>query len=501
MSQMNVEIIPEGVIYKNNREQRLTVLLLKPFYSFYERYETRRDACPLGLEMVAAELVAKGFNVIYLDACMAAYDQFTPQADGGIRYGLTDDQLRGVLRQFNPDIVGITSLYSNQAGNVEQTAKIVHEVYPHAIIIEGGGHATGAIDEVLSTGVVDVVVRSEGMITFTEFCEGLESDSDPLSIKGISYRDENGIIRHNPDGEFCQILDSLAPRLLEIPLHQMYATSEHTGGTRGTQAGRHVYLMTSLGCPGHCRFCQSDLMSGLKTRFFSLERVETDVRRLAETGATELIVEDDQFLANIPRAMQVMDIFQKYSMIWFEEGGVSMFKLMKPGHELTYRNLVDRMAETRCYRFYLAIESANPQSLRDSHKPAINTQAEHAEEIVRYITSKGVQAVGGFMIGFKSNGYEETLKDMRCTVEYAKRLKAAGLAYVMLFIYTALPGTAVYPALKPYVTHGYTSHERAGLSVGGLTPEQLTELRLKWMTEVNGDTCMSIANGTKNWGL
>ncbi|HOZ37012.1 MAG TPA: hypothetical protein PLR18_04275 [bacterium] len=187
-------------------------------------------------------------------------------------------------------------------------------------------------------------------------------------------------------------------------------------------------------------------------------------------------------------------------MRWFEEGGVSMFKLMKPGHGLTYKDLVDKMTESGCYRFYLAIESANPRSLGESHKPTINAQADKAEEIVRYITSKGLQAVGGFMIGFKSDGHEETFENMRHTVEYAKRLKGAGLAYVMLFIYTALPGTAVYPSLKSY-TRGYTSHERAGLSVGGLTAEQLTELRINWMREINGDDCINIADSTKNWGI
>ncbi|HOZ36904.1 MAG TPA: hypothetical protein PLR18_03700, partial [bacterium] len=82
-----------------------------PFYSFFERHETRRAGCPLGLEMIVTELVARGFNVIYIDACMAAYNQFTPQADGSVRYGLTDEQLKNVLRQFSPGVVGITSLF------------------------------------------------------------------------------------------------------------------------------------------------------------------------------------------------------------------------------------------------------------------------------------------------------------------------------------------------------------------------------------------------------
>jgi len=55
-----------------------------------------------------------------------------------------------------------------------------------------------------------------------------------------------------------------------------------------------------------------------------------------------------------------------------------------------------------------------------------------AEEIVRYAHTKAIQAVGGFMLGFKTDGgYEESLEDMETTVAFAYRLKLAGLAYVM----------------------------------------------------------------------
>ncbi len=57
-------------------------------------------------------------------------------------------------------------MFSNQACNVERVTEIVREVYPESIIIEGGGHATGAVNEVLSSSLVDIVVRSEGFYNF-----------------------------------------------------------------------------------------------------------------------------------------------------------------------------------------------------------------------------------------------------------------------------------------------------------------------------------------------
>jgi hypothetical protein len=92
---------------------------------------------------------------------------------------------------------------------------------------------------------------------------------------------------------------------------------------------------------------------------------------------------------------------------------------------------------------------------------------------------------------------------MERTVALAKRLKLAGLAYVMFFIVTAIVGTELYKYIQSVFPNLNlrTSHERAAFPVGGLTPHELTERRLQWMAYVNGESCIDIATRTKNWGL
>lgn len=510
----------EGVVLSEGNKntegkKRLSVLLLVPPYSFDPQFETRRVSAPLGLETVVNELVQRGFNVTFIDAARAKYDQLTPKTSGEMRYGLTDEQIREVLEKFPEiDIVGVASMFSNQSQNVADTTKIIRELYPEALIVEGGAHATGAYEDVLLRDTnVDVIVRRQGMVTFAELCEKIEvakkeQQEDSLTtlpdIKGIAYRDQKQNIKCNPDRPFVKNLDELAPRLMSIELHPMYDTTEHTGGSRGTQEGRYAYIMTGYGCPGRCGFCTAEMMSGREIAQFSLERIEQEVKQLKDAGVNELIVEDDQFLVNIPRALAVMEIFKKYQMKWFEEGGISMFRLMKPGKGYDYKTIIDKMAESGCYRFYLAIESANEESLKQSSKPDINTHQDEAEEIVRYIQSRGIQAVGGFMLGFKSPGYEESLQDMEKTVAYAKKLKEAGLSFVMLFLYTGLPGARVYDYIRPMIEQagtGHTSHEKAGFAVGGLSTQELTRKRLEWMIEVNGKEIMKKAEETLNWGV
>lgn len=504
---MRIESFSEGVAFWQD-SNRLTVLLLVPFYSFWPRYETKRAGCPIGLELIASELVAQGFNVIFVDACMAAYEQFTPQSDGTVRYGLTDDQLKKVLARFNPAVVGITSLFSNQHGNVEAVARIVRQIYPDVVIAEGGGYATGDVNEVLKSPAVDMIVRQEGLQTFPALCLSFENGQSWRNFTlelGVSFKNEAGWVIENDDRPFLPNFDGLAERKLEIPLHPMYDTPEHTGGSRFPKEGRFAYMIFRLGCGFSCTFCLIWKLAG-RVRGYSLARFRQEVARLKAAGVTQIIIEDDMFFDDILLALAVAEILKEYGMSWFEEGGLSMFKFMNPVIPgLTYKEILDKLAETGCYRFYLAIESANKQSLKRSHKPHINTEADLAEEIVHYAAHKDIQAVGGFMLGFKGNdgGYEESLEDMERTVAYAKRLKQAGLAYVMLFIVTAIPGTELYKYLKSVFPDLdlRTSHERSAFPVGGLMPYQLTEKRLQWMAYVNGESCMGIAQKTKNWGL
>ena len=201
---------PEGTVLsagnKNAKgNSKLNILLLVPFYSFDPRYETRRVSAPMSLEYIANELIMNKFNVTFIDAARADYDNLIKQADGTFRYGLSDSKLKNLLGKFNPDVVGITSLFSNQSDNVKRVSDIVREVHPKSIIVEGGAHATGADVEVLQYDNVDVVVRGEGIKIFTRLCKEIEKNQNKMElarifnkIKGVSFKTKSGKIIRNP---------------------------------------------------------------------------------------------------------------------------------------------------------------------------------------------------------------------------------------------------------------------------------------------------------------
>ena len=77
----------------------------------------RRVQPPLGLCCIAAGLRSEGVkNVLIFDSLIEDYHDVKPikNLKDMITYGASDDNLTKKLKEFKPDIVGISSLFSSQ---------------------------------------------------------------------------------------------------------------------------------------------------------------------------------------------------------------------------------------------------------------------------------------------------------------------------------------------------------------------------------------------------
>jgi radical SAM superfamily enzyme YgiQ (UPF0313 family) len=240
-------------------------------------------------------------------------------------------------------------------------------------------------------------------------------------------------------------------------------------------------------------------------------------------GVTEVLIEDDHLLHDPLYAWEVCSVLEKHDLPWVEEGGLSLFNLimlhlgaplletltdaeqrsrnyalaikaLKQG--LTARKLIKRMAESGCYNVYLAVESANQDSLTNSNKPRINVMRAATAEIVSIFAENGIQVTGGFMLGFvnpseQPNGepYVETLEQIERTIDYSVELMGAGMAYANPFIVTPIPGTPMGEFQRSYAVRNYDtgwSHEKATMGTSQWTAEDIERMRLKLLVKANG---------------
>ncbi|GAH40632.1 unnamed protein product, partial [marine sediment metagenome] len=95
------------------------------------------------------------------------------------------------IRDFKPDLVGLTVPVTSAINSVMELAAVAKEL--DATIVLGGWHPTLDVNDTLDKGA-DIVVRGEGEFTFRE----LVQKGSPVGVVGLSYKD-NGSYIHNPD--------------------------------------------------------------------------------------------------------------------------------------------------------------------------------------------------------------------------------------------------------------------------------------------------------------
>ena len=185
----------------------------------------------IGVAYIAAVLQKNGYEVTVIDC---------PPL------GITYEGLKQEIARFAPDIVGITSVTVTFSSAAE-TAKVIKESNPKALIVLGGPHVT-VLDEqtVRENPQVDVVVRGEGERTMLEIAIIVSASNlaDLDKVAGITFM-KNGELVRTPDREFIQDLDELpdpAYNLFPLDKYRLY--------------GKLILpITTSRGCFANCSFC------------------------------------------------------------------------------------------------------------------------------------------------------------------------------------------------------------------------------------------------------
>lgn len=194
---------------------------------------------------------------------------------------IPDADLPGLLeRMASPKIVGISTLTLNSSRAYELAAKI-KAVDPNTLVVLGGIHPTVATAESLNAQGVDVVIRGEAEVSFTQFVKAVLNGEEYRGIQGLSYK-RGGVPFHNPDAPLVDNLDDIPSfpyHLFEKNLHRYPSFSSVTG---------------SRGCPYKCTFCSSRSISGKKYRFHSVERVVEEIKTLVRKyGQSSVFFMDD----------------------------------------------------------------------------------------------------------------------------------------------------------------------------------------------------------------
>jgi radical SAM superfamily enzyme YgiQ (UPF0313 family) len=405
----------------------MKILFIMP--PFERLIGTRLAYFPIGLGYLAACLDKVGFPV-------AIYNAETPNPNerlskntniaslsgyGNYERSLKHDnhmvwqELKGVLRNFHPDVIGI-SVTSAKVASARKITSICKDYNPKCLVAWGGPHPTIQPEEVLQYDEVDLIIKGEGETTFLEVIKNLNSGTLNFEqIKGISFKKE-GKIFHNQCRPLMENLDDLPFPLRSCLVHPERYLSWDMG-----------VIITSRGCPFNCAFCAAQNIWGRKARYRSIKSVIDEIRRVAlDFGTRQVFFWDDTFNLDRKRLTELCEalLASRLGISWRCTARV----------DLLDDQMLRLMRRAGCNSIDIGIESGSDRIL------GIINKGLNREKVLRGISMirrNGVNFNAFFMLGFP----DETEEDILETLALMQN-KAMGT--IILSIFTPYPGTELY---------------------------------------------------------
>jgi anaerobic magnesium-protoporphyrin IX monomethyl ester cyclase len=268
-------------------------LLNPPFHKKYSRSQRSPAVIksgvmyyPIWLAYAAGVLEKAGFGVQLVDAPARGFDQ------------------KVVLQQideFKPRLI-VLDTSTPSIENDLRIAESIHAKIPNAYIVLVGPHVTALPDEVLSTSsAVNIVARGEYDYTLRDIAECLEDNCDLSAIEGISYRNHDGSIMHNPERPFIKNLDEI-PFVSEVYKRHLIIEDYFYSITRYPE----VAILTGRGCPYECSYCLwPQTLTGHGYRKRSIMNVADEFEYIARElpQVKEIFIEDDTLTVDQRRSM------------------------------------------------------------------------------------------------------------------------------------------------------------------------------------------------------
>ncbi|TAN61176.1 radical SAM protein, partial [bacterium] len=387
--------------------KKMRVLLINPSFDRSKQYghlnRLVKPGLPLSIGALAGYLLDKGVSVRVAD----------DQVDDLSAEGLTN-----ILNDFSPSIAGMTCLTPN-VFRVFELASIVKAYCKDIWVVAGGAHATVCPDECLGNGNIDFVARQEGEVTLWELVKARLNQTGKEYISGLSFK-ENGKIRHNPDRPFQQRLDEFPKFPFKL---LMNPPGRYNPG----------HLVTSRGCPFKCVFCSSRNISGFGYRSLSAGRVIEEIEGLInDYKIRSLMFEDDNFLVDKKRAMQICDglIEKGFNRVisWRCQARADLVSL----------DVLGKMKQAGCVNISFGIETASQRLMELIKK---GETVEDNIKAVRLAKSAGLGTRGAFILGLPTETRQESL----ATIRLAKSLP---LDEVKFSLATPYPGSPLYEMAK-----------------------------------------------------
>jgi radical SAM superfamily enzyme YgiQ (UPF0313 family) len=246
---------------------------------------------PLGLLYIAAALRQAGYNSINI-------------IDARVR-DLSHDDVLAEIRNFSPDVVGISSL-SVEAREAHVLARLAKKADARCKVVVGGAYAVTSPEIIIQDPNMDFAVIGEGERTMCELIDALEKGKDVSGINGLVFKNEDVPV-FNPRREMIEDIDSIPFPAWDLLDMDTYFNSAYRHAVTPLPFSHRVLpIFTTRGCPFGCIYCHN--IFGKRIRLRSAECVIREIELLVNKYAPgEIEIVDDIFNYDLARAKRICD--------------------------------------------------------------------------------------------------------------------------------------------------------------------------------------------------
>ncbi|MBI4335569.1 MAG: B12-binding domain-containing radical SAM protein [Candidatus Omnitrophica bacterium] len=347
---------------------------------------------PLALLSVGEAARQKGHEVKILDRNV---DCFTKDA----------------IKKFKPDVVGFSVFTGPLIKDAILISRFVKKELGNKVkVVWGGIHPSLLPEETVSNDFVDIAVIGEGEATFAELLDSLENRKPLQQVKGICYKENNGILK-TAGREFAD-LDALPFINWGLIDAKRYLDLE-------------IVLVTSRGCPYNCYFCYNMEFNGRRWRAQSAERVLEEIRRVErKTRNRFLKFHDDNFTVDKERTIRILEGLSSDYSLYIES---------RP--ERIDKEFLEALKRFNKVWLFIGVESGSEALLKSMNKMVAIDTIRNAFRLIRHYNN--ILTTASVILGLPGETYEDSLK----TIRFAKSLNPSWITYCL---FTPYPGSHYY---------------------------------------------------------
>ncbi len=313
------------------------------------------------------------------------------------------------LKAFNADVVGIRALSMGKNYFYELTDRIKTEI-KGIKVYAGGPFISSEPEKVLAESKVDGIVMGEGEEAFAEIIDSLLKSKPLESIKNYGYK-QNGKIIINPQRDFIKDIDEIPFPDYSIIDVEKYGKVINYGYTIRKQA----LLLTSRGCPFHCKYCFNFLGKTYRPR--SPGNVFKEIKYLYDAyGIKDFFIVDDTFNIQKQRCAEILKLII--------DSGIKIRLYFTSGlrGDILDREIIDLMVDAGTIWISFGVESINERIQKLIGR---TVDVKKLKDNIEYCCGKGIMVGIFFMVCFPTETKEEAME----TINFVKGLKKVTMPY------------------------------------------------------------------------